>query len=62
MEKKKEEFNPEEYLNNVANDYIDRMDDCFDEIRDYIMKVDPTRMTGEQIRDAIYQIFRQHGF
>jgi len=61
MEKNKE-FNAEKYLNEVAQDWIDRQEDCFDEIRDYIMQVEPNKKTAEQIRDEIYQIFKRHGF
>lgn len=59
---KKEQFNAAAYLNQVAKDYLDRKEDCFDEIIDFIKNVDPSKKSAAQIRDDIYFIFKKHGF
>lgn len=46
----------------MATEYIDRMMDCFGEISDYIMEVNPDKKTAEEIRDEIYNLLKKYQF
>lgn len=56
------DFDAQKHLETVATEYIDRMMDCFGEISDYIMEVNPDKKTAEEIRDEIYNLLKKYQF